>query len=396
MRRHAAAAMLANALLAACEDSAGGGATDAHPVPPRVAVDLDELRTVGEAADDPRGVLGQPAFVRTDGDGRVYVVDLVPMQVKVFAPDGAYLRSIGGRGRDAGGFLHIAAMELTERSELLVADVLAERLTRFDAEGRVLAIHDLRGTGFSPRELRSLGGGRFVGASIADVELDGGWFGRRRRLPLLHVGEDGGAPPFVSFADAADLVGDDPIALLLTRADPGSLAVDSDGSVLFAPRLYRGRIHRYVEGEAGWRAAEPLRGLVHGMEPFDRVEAPAASLPGGFRIRMRHAEANGLMRNESRGLVRLAEGTLAHFTLIADERGRTFGVELFDRRGRLTGYGPLVAEPYGTGGGASLPLYLAWRGDGDLLYLIDRRGEIPVVRVVRLLVRGATPGEPAG
>jgi len=119
-----------------------GPATKIRPAPPEVSMRFDELAVLGGDLDGPaEELLGRPAAVRTDRAGNVYVADRGSMTVRVFDTQGRFLRAFGGRGRGRGEFLEITCLEVTSDGELIVADGLGLRLTRFGAgESR---LHDL-------------------------------------------------------------------------------------------------------------------------------------------------------------------------------------------------------------------------------------------------------------
>lgn len=66
------------------------------------AVLVEEARWSG--ADGTPAELGEPRSLAVDGEGRVYVVDSKPSVIKVFGPDGAFVRTIGGEGEGPGEF----------------------------------------------------------------------------------------------------------------------------------------------------------------------------------------------------------------------------------------------------------------------------------------------------
>lgn len=63
---------------------------------------VEEARWSG--VDGTPAELGEPRSLAVDGEGRVYVVDASPAVIKVFHPDGAFIRTIGGEGEGPGEF----------------------------------------------------------------------------------------------------------------------------------------------------------------------------------------------------------------------------------------------------------------------------------------------------
>ena len=66
--------------------------------------------------------LGRPKGVLTDSTGNIYIADWASQSIKVFGPDGAYIRTQGGRGRGPGEFQGIHMMARTPDHSLFVMD----------------------------------------------------------------------------------------------------------------------------------------------------------------------------------------------------------------------------------------------------------------------------------
>lgn len=95
---------------------------------------VEEVRFQGE--DGTPSELGEPRDVAVDGLGRIYVVDGKPAAIKVFSPEGQYIRSIGREGEGPGefrvGFIAIRG------EHLVLQDPRVSRLSVFDTSGTFL------------------------------------------------------------------------------------------------------------------------------------------------------------------------------------------------------------------------------------------------------------------
>jgi len=90
-----------------------------------------------------------------------------------------------------------------------------------------------------------------------------------------------------------------------------------------------------------------------------------------------------LSYNESRGLFRLQDGRLVHFTFCKFGDERVFGVEIFDQSGKLIGYGPIRSVPWDTNKKYLVNWDVVWKDDQDRFYIIDEEYTL-IVRVVEL------------
>ena len=85
------------------------------------------------------GGFGRPAGLAYSTARReLYVVDSAAHELCVFAPDGRFLRTIGGPGVDVGQFNFPTHVCVDDAGRLFVTDSLNFRVQAFDADGRYL------------------------------------------------------------------------------------------------------------------------------------------------------------------------------------------------------------------------------------------------------------------
>jgi hypothetical protein len=94
------------------------------------------------------------ALIRSDRQGRLYVLDFAGTRVIVFGPDGRFLHALGRKGSGPGEFNFPLAYTVAEDGTTSVFDVSKRRLVRFAADGSVLEEEQL-GPGFSGGQLHS-------------------------------------------------------------------------------------------------------------------------------------------------------------------------------------------------------------------------------------------------
>ncbi len=86
-----------------------------------------------------KALIAQPTGIALDpGSGRLYLVDTGSHQVKVFARDGAFLKSFGQRGTGDGEFNFPTMIWRDDKGRLLIADSMNFRIQVFDESGRFL------------------------------------------------------------------------------------------------------------------------------------------------------------------------------------------------------------------------------------------------------------------
>lgn len=102
---------------------------------PDEAWTLEEELSIGSADARPEYQFGQISGMDVGDDGTIYVADNQAHQVRVFDPDGTYVRTIGSPGSGPGQLgIALAGVFLTE-GEVRVADLQNLRVSRFTPEG---------------------------------------------------------------------------------------------------------------------------------------------------------------------------------------------------------------------------------------------------------------------
>lgn len=113
-------------------------------------LDLELVRSVGLPGKGDAS-LGQPTGIAVDSRGNVLILDNKPVGVKVYTPDGRWLRTIGRDGAGPGEFRPHASLYVV-RDTILVHDIAQSRMVVFSSTGDPLDVFPttfLRG-GFGP------------------------------------------------------------------------------------------------------------------------------------------------------------------------------------------------------------------------------------------------------
>ncbi len=111
----------------------------AKPLHPDKTVAFEEELTFREKDETGEIRLFKPGWFTVDATGYAYIADDSDMAIKVFDPQGKYVRSIGRKGSGPGEFEAIANMTFLPDGRLLVTDYQQRRTSFFSPEGQFLS-----------------------------------------------------------------------------------------------------------------------------------------------------------------------------------------------------------------------------------------------------------------
>jgi hypothetical protein len=110
------------------------------PAPPRgvpSTLSLKEELALGKTGNEETMLLN-PRAVEVDQAGNIYVIDGKAVQIKVYDPQGNFVRAIGERGQGPGEFQTPGSFCLTPQQRLAVCDSLSRQLVIFDLDGQFI------------------------------------------------------------------------------------------------------------------------------------------------------------------------------------------------------------------------------------------------------------------
>ena len=110
----------------------------ATPLHPSKTVVLEEELAYKEKDETGETRLFNPGRVAVDAGGNVYIGDDTDMAIKVFDPQGKYLRAIGRKGEGPGEFTYIGDIIPLPDGRLMVTDFQARRTSFFGPDGQFL------------------------------------------------------------------------------------------------------------------------------------------------------------------------------------------------------------------------------------------------------------------
>ena len=341
---------------------------------------VEESRWSGE--DGTPGEIGQPQSLAVDEAGRVYVVDTKPAAIKVFAPDGALIRTIGAEGEGPGefriGFIAVRG------GYLALHDPRLSRTTVWDTAGTLIKswhsaccywtdiqidreqrIYVPSAGGFKPGQERQ--GTPWVRWSMDGVALDTVWVPNRESGKVWTITSKGpGGKNVMSMSTGV------PFQPSLTYAlhPEGGIVYGWTGEYSVV-RSGTGRDSLRVFGRT-W-TPEPIDDARRRAELEDRIREPAKTYgEANVRAAFKLEDLPGTLPAFMNLRVDLSGRTWVRRHVVADTSHTTFDV--FDSTGAFLG--PVV-----------LPFQMnewglqAWTRDGLVTVIEDEDGRPTVVRL---------------
>ncbi len=130
---------------------------------------LEPEVSIGMVEGPEEYLIGDPRALAVGWDGVIYLLDRQVPIVRVYAPDGRFLRDIGREGAGPGEYRRPDAMAVLPDGRILVRDPGNARITVFDSDGAYLEHWWVRGGMSSPRRFYVDTAGR----SYAEALLNG-------------------------------------------------------------------------------------------------------------------------------------------------------------------------------------------------------------------------------
>ena len=306
-----------------------------------VEIQLDPILAIGDSEDAGLEYLFErPRIIDTDSLGNIFVADGQSNQIRMYGPDGRFVRHFGESGEAPGEFVDVSAMTVTRDGRLVVLDRRTDRATVFSTDGDLLETYalDLAAGIWNVVELTS--GDLAVNYhSYRDAESNGGIGGN-----LLHVMTADFSKETQSMLSRNDLYRDYGGVPYVTHSwyrmgDYSHYADDKD-NLIIVPDHYDGMIYRYSAAD-GYSELEvfstrKMKGLAVEhieLEEWERHREKGLSLASYSGATGRYA---GIIRRESVGLARLDTGSLIHFYYEKRDEGTIFA-EVRDGSGRFIG-----------------------------------------------------------
>jgi len=279
--------------------------------------------TLRLGSDDPDApdhrLFTQVAAVAVGQDSTIYAVDSQNGGIRVYDADGTFRRTIGQRGQGPGEFERVSVLHVDRQGRLLVADPARARVTAFAPSGRLLTTYSV------PEvqrivQIADLSGGRYaiVGAGKGH---------------LVHVVDSGFSTVEARLVPEKSVrATEHKLSTVITPYFPGSVAVLTDGRLVYAPGFYTGTLRVFAETDTAWTRTATYESpggrnppvTITALDDAERVDLPLRMQSGQFAAQL-HAVSGGLYTPEGKDLVHV-------FTQEGDA-GLELTVERFTKEG---------------------------------------------------------------
>jgi len=111
--------------------------TETPLYPDKTVTFIEDLSISGEDTDG-NIILFNPRLSLVDENENIYISESKDHVIKVFGPNGKYIKTIGAKGSGPGEFQTMPYLAITKKGELVVNDGTARRTSFFDSSGQFL------------------------------------------------------------------------------------------------------------------------------------------------------------------------------------------------------------------------------------------------------------------
>ena len=288
-------------------DLVAGGTTGTASSTTNSVIKLVAQQVYG-TANDGAPQLNQPRGAAVDAQGNLYVADTGSHTIQVFAPDGKFMRTIGGLGSGDGQFNEPRGVALDAQGNIYVADTWNARVVKLDKDGNFLAAW---GTGS-----QDLGNGRRAtitnGSAEANAAQPLGFFGPRNiavdQQGRVYVVDTGNKRVVVTDSNGTFLyqwgrAGSEPGAF----NEPIGIGIDGQGNV-YVGDTWNSRVQVFSPGSNG--QVNPIPSVtwpVSGWQP-NTYDDPALTVSQGGQVFVTVPSRNEVLYANMRGDVLLRWG----------------------------------------------------------------------------------------
>lgn len=215
-------------------------------------------------------LFGLPVSACAGPDGSIFVADRVSMNVRQFSHDGEFIRTVGSRGQGPGEFMGILDIYSNDdRSRLFVVDTRNGRLTTFETStGEVVDTYSMVAFKGNPK-IDVMADGRHAVVSSSGRSVSGAL--GLPEISIIDPTKKDDMPPSTWVIPESLWAADDVVRKQLVF-DPGSILATTSNTILYAPKLYEGRIFEILPEESA--VVRVVKGILKDRSPYVDSEPP--------------------------------------------------------------------------------------------------------------------------
>ena len=348
-----------------------------------INIKVSEVLNIGNYEDGTEEYLfAGPKFICTDSMYNIYVADRGMVKIRVFDKQGKFVKSIGRKGQGPGEMREVTCMTLDHNENLIIADRMNQRFTRFINMGEETETYSfVEKTWIDPWLICSLDSESYIFYYRKRTDE----YIRHEADKLIHIYDKNFSRIITSFANAGEILD---FKQPFLKSESGShyfkLSVLNKNKIIISPGFYDGTLYFYEQKDGDWqlnpvKGKKPERGS---YKLLNRNDYPDKKYPMGYMSRSGTSGRFAVQRlNQSTGLFVLNDGVIIHFIRTLNKNDvYNFSIELFSHDGQFLGHTITAREHQ------NLLQYAAvlWKDKDDKFYLYAYVDGIPFISVVKL------------
>lgn len=357
------------------------------------SVPIEILVEIG-AEDQPMEL---PYGVITDTLGNIYIADRASLTVKIFDPDGNYIRSIGGRGRGPGEFMQINLMSLANDGTILFQDRGKMEFVYLNTEGEQISSYEIRlSNQYYPKTVK------WKDDRTIGLQQQGGSRTSKplpMNRPLFYIFDRTFQVPDTSFFKFHELGYTENEMFIWSSFvyHPGSFDIhDGHNKFIYSPGVYTGQLYEFIFTEkSGWQLYRSISTTPPNNSSYEIYKTEAEyermiGIPGVNQIGFSGISDWGRLYSIDTGVFYLDDGRIINFygewrgknrTL---QEGNSFDlfVQIIDPGGEMIRHGFIKSLQIDRRPSMRL---VNWKDKDDNFYLLNlSETDVPTVIKFRL------------
>ncbi len=342
----------------------------------RINSNITYLDTLGAESDSI--FFSFPEFVVTDSLNNIVVGDPGLSKLLVFNRDFEFSHTIGNRGRGPKEFINIEGLAIDSNDQITVFDRSQQMMKIFNVDGHIAEAYSTK----------------LLESHTVIIPYKGGYI-----LVYLGDGENNELVHFINsdfskfyshslpLADLQRMEDENAFSGLFGRAGSTLLI---DNKLYYSPTTYNGYIYELTFDPLSKKF--DLTREIEGRVFFDPIETITQLNNKNIYVDARFSSGNEvsgiLHRNWSLGLFQVSSGEIYHFAYVENKDGnaRELVVERYDENFNPLGYGVILEKRFSSDIKQSRLLNwdIPWMDKQDRFYIIDREGEVPLIKIMKL------------